>query len=294
DLVALVAQRGRDGVDDRRLVVDDQDSLSGAVRSSGQGPRRHDPEGRERRGRARGVRGGHAALRWKPRDRVSHPASRGRQRRERRLTATSRGPRFRSAPTRRSYPLGMKRHTVAGTIAVLALVFAAPATGVSEGAPGCPSNLANQLASTGAARQLVTVVTQERFSTNGRLRLWQKVGSCWQPVAEPWSAWVGGRGVSATKREGDRTTPAGAFGFGRVMYGVRPNPGVRFLYRRVVCGDWWVEDPHSPLYNRFHHVPCGTQPPFRSTSEDLPRSPTAYRHLAVIAYNMKPVVPGKG
>jgi L,D-peptidoglycan transpeptidase YkuD (ErfK/YbiS/YcfS/YnhG family) len=188
----------------------------------------------------------------------------------------------------------MERRTVVGTIAALALVFAAPATGVREGAPGCPSNLANQLASTGPARQLVTVVTHQRFSTSGRLRLWQKVGKCWQPVAEPWSAWVGGRGVSATKREGDRTTPAGAFGFGRVMYGVRPNPGVRFPYRRVVCGDWWVEDPRSPYYNRFHHVPCGTQPPFRITSEDLSRSPTAYRHFAVIAYNMKPVVPGKG
>jgi L,D-peptidoglycan transpeptidase YkuD (ErfK/YbiS/YcfS/YnhG family) len=184
--------------------------------------------------------------------------------------------------------------TVAGTIAVLGLVFAAPATGIREATPGCPPTLANQLASTGSARQLVTVVTRQRFSTSARLRLWRKAGSCWRPVDGPWSAWVGGRGVSATKREGDRTTPAGAFGFGRVMYGVRRNPGVRFPYRRVVCGDWWVEDSRSPYYNQFRHVPCGTQPPFRITSEDLSRSPTAYRHFAVIAYNMNPVVPGKG
>jgi L,D-peptidoglycan transpeptidase YkuD (ErfK/YbiS/YcfS/YnhG family) len=182
----------------------------------------------------------------------------------------------------------------AGMVAILALLFAVPATGVREGTLGCPPNLANQLASTGPARQLVTVVTAQRSSTSGRLRLWQKAGACWRPVAGPWSAWVGGRGVSPTKREGDRTTPAGAFGFGRVMYGVRANPGVRYRYRRVVCGDWWVEDPRSPYYNQFHHVPCGTQPPFRITSEDLSRSPTAYRHFAVIAYNMNPVVAGKG
>jgi L,D-peptidoglycan transpeptidase YkuD (ErfK/YbiS/YcfS/YnhG family) len=30
------------------------------------------------------------------------------------------------------------------------------------------------------------------------------------------------------------------------------------------------------------------------TSEDRSRSPTAYQHLAVIAYNTKPVVPGQG
>jgi L,D-peptidoglycan transpeptidase YkuD (ErfK/YbiS/YcfS/YnhG family) len=69
---------------------------------------------------------------------------------------------------------------------------------------------------------------------------------------------------------------------------------VRYRYHRIVCGDWWVEDPRSPYYNRFRHVPCGSQPPFRITSEDLSRSPTAYRHLAVIAYNTSPVVPGRG
>ena len=39
---------------------------------------------------------------------------------------------------------------------------------------------------------------------------------------------------------------------------------------------------------------CGSLPPFRITSEDMSRSPTAYQHLAVIAYNTNPVVPGRG
>ena len=84
---------------------------------------------------------------------------------------------------------------------------------------------------------------------------------CWLRVGRPAAAWVGERGISADRREGDRTTPAGMFGFGRVMYGVAPDPGVRYRYRRVVCGDWWVEDPRSPSYNRFRHVPCGSRPP---------------------------------
>jgi L,D-peptidoglycan transpeptidase YkuD (ErfK/YbiS/YcfS/YnhG family) len=69
---------------------------------------------------------------------------------------------------------------------------------------------------------------------------------------------------------------------------------VRYSYRRLVCGDWWVEDPASPYYNRFLHVRCGSTPPFHTTSEEMSRSPTAYRHLAVIAYNTSPVVPGRG
>jgi L,D-peptidoglycan transpeptidase YkuD (ErfK/YbiS/YcfS/YnhG family) len=126
------------------------------------------------------------------------------------------------------------------------------------------------------------------------LRTWEKRGDCWLPVAGPWTAWLGQRGIGERKREGDRKTPAGAFRIDPVMYGVASNPGVRYRYHRVVCGDWWVEDPKSPYYNQFRHEPCGSDPPFRTTSEDMSRSPTAYRHLAVIAYNTDPIVPGRG
>jgi L,D-peptidoglycan transpeptidase YkuD (ErfK/YbiS/YcfS/YnhG family) len=181
-------------------------------------------------------------------------------------------------------------------LAVLALplCLAASAAGGSRAAAACPANLANQLASTGSAQQLVTVVAARPSSTQGTLQTWRKRGGCWRAAAGPWKAWLGQRGISAHKREGDRTTPAGMFGFLPVMYGIAPNPGVRYRYRRIVCGDWWVEDARSPWYNRFHHVRCGSKPPFRVTSEDMSRSPTAYRHLAVIAYNTSPIVPGRG
>jgi L,D-peptidoglycan transpeptidase YkuD (ErfK/YbiS/YcfS/YnhG family) len=178
--------------------------------------------------------------------------------------------------------------------ALVALCLAASASGGSAGSAACAPNLAERHGSTSSATQLVTVVAAQRSSTQGTLRLWRKAGRCWRPVAGPWTAWLGRRGVSAHKREGDRRTPAGRFGIGRVMYGIAPSPGVRYAYHRIVCGDWWVEDPSSPYYNRFRHVPCGSSPPFRVTSEDLSRSPTAYRHFAVIAYNTQPVVPGRG
>ena len=177
----------------------------------------------------------------------------------------------------------------------LLLVIAAPAAGEQARQHVCPTNEPNRLRSTGSARQLITVVAPERTSTQGRLTLWRKnTIDCWVPVAGPWRAWLGGRGVSANRREGDRTTPVGVFGIGRVMYGVAPNPGVRFRYRRIVCGDWWVEDPRSPYYNQFRHVRCGAKPPFAVVSDDLSRSPTAYRHFAVVRFNMDPVVPGRG
>jgi len=179
-------------------------------------------------------------------------------------------------------------------LACLAFCPASAATGDRSSVVQCPPTLANQLADTGSATQLVTVVAARRKSTSGTLQLWKRTGECWAPVAGPWSAWLGQRGVNESKREGDRTTPAGAFGFMRTMYGLAPDPGVRYAYHRIVCGDWWVEDPRSPYYNRFHHVRCGSRPPFRVTSEDMSKSPTAYRHLAVIDSNGHPIVPGRG
>src|SRR5919204_1068513 len=178
--------------------------------------------------------------------------------------------------------------------ACAALGAAASASGEQARTSGCPPTLANQLASTGSGAQLVTVVAPRSTSTRGTLRLWRRAQGCWLALAGPWPAWLGRRGISHHKREGDRTTPAGAFGIGGVMYGVAPNPGVRYRYHRIVCGDWWVEDPRSRWYNRFRHVRCGARPPFRVTSEDLSRSPTAYRHFALVRYNVDPVVPGRG
>lgn len=182
------------------------------------------------------------------------------------------------------------------TIALVAALAFFPAHAMGGDAAGstCPPTLANQLASTGSATQLVTVASVRNTSTSGMLRAWEKRGECWAPVAGPWPAWLGQRGISEHKREGDRTTPSGAFGFQRVMYGLAANPSVRYRYHRIVCGDWWVEDSRSPYYNQFRHVRCGARPPFRITSEDMSRSPTAYRYLAVIDYNTNPIVPGRG
>jgi L,D-peptidoglycan transpeptidase YkuD (ErfK/YbiS/YcfS/YnhG family) len=176
----------------------------------------------------------------------------------------------------------------------LVLALAAPAAGDRDATSRCPAGFPNKLTSSGSATQLITVVAPSRNSIRGSLRLWQKLDGCWSPEAGPWTAWLGGRGVSAARREGDRTTPVGSFGIGPVMYGVAPNPGVRYRYRRIVCGDWWVEDPRSPYYNQFRHVPCGTTPPFRVTTGDMSESPTAYRHLAFIRFNTDPVVRGRG
>ncbi len=138
--------------------------------------------------------------------------------------------------------------------------------------------------------QQIRVVAPSTSSTVASVSLFE----CGRRVEGPWRAHVGYAGLSAHHREGDRTTPLGTFAIAPVMYGVGPNPGVAFRYHRLVCGDWWDEDPQSPDYNRFEHVACGTSPPFGGASEALWRATVAYRLFAVLAYNVAPAVPGRG
>lgn len=161
-------------------------------------------------------------------------------------------------------------------------------------AASCPPSLANDLRVQPPATQLITVTASSPRTTHATLRTWRRVGACWRPAAGPYAARLGRNGISASRREGDGTTPAGTFAIHHTMYGNRPNPGVSFRYRRVRCGDWWDEDPSSPTYNTFQRVPCGMRPAFAGDSEGMWESPRAYPWLAVIEFNMRPVVPGRG
>jgi len=172
---------------------------------------------------------------------------------------------------------------------VLALaVLTAAVTGA------CSPGLAGSIEAPRSAAQLITVEAATMRTTYATLRTWRRVNGCWVRAGGPYVARLGKNGLSANRREGDGTTPTGNFAIGRTMYGNDPNPGVRFRYRRLRCGDWWDEDPTSPTYNSFRHVPCGTEPPFAGASEGMWQQPRPYPFLAVIEYNTHPVVPGRG
>jgi L,D-peptidoglycan transpeptidase YkuD (ErfK/YbiS/YcfS/YnhG family) len=171
-----------------------------------------------------------------------------------------------------------------------------PATTVKPAAvaSGCAASLAGQLASTGSARQLVTVEGSSYGAQTATVTLWQRSGSCWAVAGGPWSGFVGYNGFSDHKREGDGTTPTGAYGFGSVVYGNAADPGVHETYHQLVCGDWWDENSSSAPYNTFEHVACGTTPSWASGSEALWTETQPYPSFAVIDYNTSPVIAGAG
>lgn len=159
-----------------------------------------------------------------------------------------------------------------------------------------------------SARQLVVVSSPTAVPPGDQsvatMRAYARVSerSRWRLVFGPWATETGrGHLIAATRRrEGDHATPIGVFGFGHSLYGTAADPGgLHYRYHRLVCGDWWDEDPRSPLYNRFVHLPCGVTPPFGGNSEALWTATLAYRYFAVIDFNTDPirggpVAPGSG
>ncbi|WP_406043129.1 L,D-transpeptidase family protein [Micromonospora sp. NBC_00898] len=134
--------------------------------------------------------------------------------------------------------------------------------------------------------QVVIVTSDDWHTSHATLETLVRTGGRWERVSEL-PARIGRDGFSDQHVEGVPTTPTGVFAFGPTMYGISPDPGVRYPYHRVVPDDWWNAAPESPAYNTFQHTdrnPGGE-------SEALWREAPAYTHLAVITYNMPPTVP---
>jgi L,D-peptidoglycan transpeptidase YkuD (ErfK/YbiS/YcfS/YnhG family) len=129
--------------------------------------------------------------------------------------------------------------------------------------------------------QLVTVRATSYRATQARLTAYQRQNGRWHRVFGPWTVWIGRNGMArpGAKREGDGRTPSGTFGF-QFFFGVDPNPGVHFPYRRIHEPDVWDDDPSSALYNEWvddRYANPGATPE--------PMDVSAYDYGAVIAYN---------
>jgi L,D-peptidoglycan transpeptidase YkuD (ErfK/YbiS/YcfS/YnhG family) len=155
------------------------------------------------------------------------------------------------------------------------------------------SLIVDQLQSTGGASQVIVVDAPSAASTTATLSTYQNDGAGWYQVFGPMPAVDGAGGwvPAASRTEGDEAAPEGMFPIGAEMYGVSANPGTKFPYHQLVCGDWWDEDPNSPTYNSFQHVACGTTPPFAGNSEALWTEGNAYPSMAVIDFNTPPTGP---
>ena len=102
----------------------------------------------------------------------------------------------------------------------------------------------------------------------------------------------GGIADGATRRQGTGTTPAGMYTMTEA-FGLKAPPATAMPYRRVLPGDWWVQDNGSAFYNTYRPQSLGG---FAITtagangSELLARFGRQYAHSIVIDFNRPPDV----
>jgi len=136
--------------------------------------------------------------------------------------------------------------------------------------PVLQSNAAPVFALHPGCQQVVLGLADTWNSANATLQRWERTDSSepWHKVGDPWPVRLGknglawGRGLhpenlpGPVKQEGDGRAPCGVFLIGDA-FGYAPeiekNPVL--TYHQVTEQDLWVEDSHSPDYNRHLQLP---------------------------------------
>ena len=132
---------------------------------------------------------------------------------------------------------------------------------------GCATQPTAPAAPTGqaplaGAGQLVLVTTADWDAPRGQLRRFERDGAGWREAGAPIPVTVGRAGAAwglglhppqaqgPQKREGDGRSPAGVFAIG-TAFGYPASLATGLAYEAMDAGDWCVDVPGSPLYNRI-------------------------------------------
>ena len=101
---------------------------------------------------------------------------------------------------------------------------------------------------------------------------------------------VGAAGVSPTKQEGDKATPAGKFPLPFGMW--RPDrlqlPDTSLPLKPLREAHAWVDDPDDQKYNQLVELP------YPAHTEEMWRADGIYDLLVVVGYNMNQTQPSAG
>ena len=133
----------------------------------------------------------------------------------------------------------------------------------------------------GKTNQILTVVNHDlTFWERGDDGVWRKILSAY--------AGYGSNGLSADRREGDKTTPIGAFPL-LYAFGRDTNPGTDMAYRQITPYSYYSADTGDGTYNTWVESSRKVIGEHLADYADL-----QYRYGIVIGFNTDPVTVGRG
>lgn len=105
-----------------------------------------------------------------------------------------------------------------------------------------------------------------------------------------WPCALGRGGTTATKREGDGSTPIASLSVRRLHFRPDrgPSPKTRLPSRPIRPEDGWCDDPSHPDYNRLVRLP------FAASHERMWREDALYDLVVELGWNDAPPIPGRG
>ncbi len=157
-----------------------------------------------------------------------------------------------------------------------------------------------------SVQQLIVSVAADWDASSGKMQFFERGSGGWKAVAPPIAVLYGknglvwGRGVLGTdepgthKQEHDGRAPAGVFHIGTIYtYDNALPEGAKYPFHTVGDGDAWVDDIHSPDYNKHVTIDPANPPPWFE-KEKMRHGDFAYRWLVEIRHNSDPPVPNAG
>ena len=101
---------------------------------------------------------------------------------------------------------------------------------------------------------------------------------------------LGKAGIKKKEKEGDNVTPKGIFKITKIYYRSDKIKNIKTSLRKIVIKKnmGWCDDPNSNFYNKEIKLPS------KFSHEKLYRKDNLYDLVAVLDYNMNPVIKRKG
>lgn len=191
----------------------------------------------------------------------------------------------------------MKRLRLAAVMTAGALVLAGAAPAYAESGPGVERAAKTEsgidiarLEAARSADQVIVVVGSGMDSSRIHVAYFKKSeDGDWNEEFYV-SGYCGYNGMASNKKEGDRRTPVGTYGFTRA-FGILADPGSILPYKQLDESDYWVDDSSSKYYNQM--VSTKTTPATWKSAEHLIRVNPCYNYSLALDYNSE-CVPGKG
>lgn len=104
--------------------------------------------------------------------------------------------------------------------------------------------------------QLVVVTSQISDTSNAVINTYEKNNNGWGNIHKNIPGYIGLKGFTANKTEGDMKTPSGAYKIG-TCFGKSSNISTGLDFYKYDSKDVWVDDPASAYYNTHQREPAG-------------------------------------